>query len=135
MRRTGIRYKCFATIASAMSFLVFAVPILAQQEDLMAGRIAGEQSASANVNKTTWMLIGCIGGLLGVIIAYVYEPSPPAVQLLGKSPEYVAAFTDAYKAAGKNVQTKNAWLGCFIGTGISTALYILGAVAAASSAD
>lgn len=129
-----LKNKVFVAIAFVMAFVVFATPILAQQGEIMAGRMAGEQAARANVNGTTWLAIGCIGGLLGVIIAYVYEPSPSATMLLGKSPEYVASYTDAYKMTAKKVQTGKAWTGCIVFTLAYTALYVL-AIAAAEETD
>ena len=45
VKRAGIKYRCFAVFAVVMSLMVFAMPILAQQDEFMAGRIAGEQAA------------------------------------------------------------------------------------------
>jgi hypothetical protein len=129
MMKKVLKQKFFVTIAAVMSFVVFVTPILAQQDDFMAGRIAGEQSARANTSGMAWMAIGCIGGLLGVIVAYVYEPNPSITMLLGKSPEYVAAYTDAYKSAAKNTQTSKAWVGCIASTLLSV-VYIVLVVAA-----
>jgi hypothetical protein len=41
MRRVCSGSKYFAAIAAVMSFMFFAVPILAQQDEMMAGRMAG----------------------------------------------------------------------------------------------
>ncbi|MDQ1329341.1 MAG: hypothetical protein QG641_2630 [Candidatus Poribacteria bacterium] len=125
------KHKSFVAIAVVMSFVMFATPILAQQGEIMAGRMAGEMAARSEVNSMMWMAIGCIGGLLGVIIAYVYEPSPSATQLLGKSPEYVASYSDAYKSVAKRTQASKAWIGC-IASGI---LYIVYAVIVVAAAD
>ena len=51
-------------------------------------------------------------GIIGVIGAEVYKPSPPAAQLVGKSPEYVVAYTHAYKAKTRNLQLSAAVPGC-----------------------
>jgi len=127
-----LKSKVFISIAILLVFVVFATPILAQQGEIMAGRMAGEQAAKANVNGTMWLAVGCIGGLLGVIIAYIYEPSPSSTMLLGKSPEYVAAYSDAYKMTAKKTQTNKAWTGCIVFTLVYTAVYVL-AIAAANS--
>jgi hypothetical protein len=128
MKRAGLKRKCFAAIAVVMSFMVFAVPILAQQNDLEIGRMAGEQAARANVNGTLWLAAGCVS-IFGIILAYLVEPSPPATALLGKSPEYVAAYTDAYKMTAKSIQTSKAWTGCIVGTLAYIALGVLAALA------
>jgi len=117
MKQTGLKYKCFIITAIVMSLMIFAVPILAQQSEMMAGRMAGEQAARASVNGMLWFLVGCTGSVIGLVLAYYLEPSPSATQLLGKSPEYAAAFTDAYKATAKSIQTRNAWTGCIV-TGV-----------------
>lgn len=135
MRQTGLKYRCFMIIAVVMSFMVFAMPILAQEEEIMAGRMAGEQAARANVNGTLWFVAGCFGTWLGVIAAYVYQPTPPATQLLGKTPEYVAAYTDAYKAAAKQAQTSKAWMGCIANVVVSVVVGVLYAAANADSGD
>ena len=130
MKRTGIKYRCFAAAAAVMSLMVFAMPILAQQDEFLAGRIAGEQSARANVNGTLWLGAGCLFGLVALIVAYVYEPSPSATLLLGKSPEYVAAYTDSYKQTAKKVQSNKALTGCVVGTIATIGLYALAFAAA-----
>ncbi|MGB9595139.1 MAG: hypothetical protein ACPL7B_02560 [Candidatus Poribacteria bacterium] len=124
--------KVLTTITIVMAFLILVTPILAMQDDFTAGRLAGEQAGKSRTNGVAWMAIGCLGGLLGVIIAYLYEPSPPASLLLGKSPEYVAAFTDAYKDGAKSVQAKNAWTGCIVST-LLYVVYVVLVVAAAES--
>ena len=125
MKRTGSKRKYFLAIAAVMSLMVFAVPILAQMDDMTAGRIAGTQAARASANGTMWLAIGCVGGLIGVVVAYVVEPQPSATMLLGKSPEYVAAYTDAYRVTGKSVQTGKAWTGCIVGTVIVVVANVL----------
>lgn len=110
-------------VSVLMSVLIFAMPILAQQTEIMKGKADGEQMGKSSVNGFMWMAIGCVAGLLGVIIAYIYEPNPPATMLLGKSPEYVASFTDAYKASAKSSQTKNAWIGCLLSGALSILYY------------
>ena len=129
MRRSGLEHKYLMVVAVVMSFMVLAVPTMAQIDDITAGRLAGSQEARANTNGTLWLAIGCIGGLVGVVVAYVVEPQPSATMLLGKSPEYVAAYTDAYRVTGKSVQTGKAWTGCIIGALISIGLAVLEAVA------
>ena len=130
MRRADSRCRYFVVIAAVVSFMVFAVPVLAQMDDITAGRVAGAQAARASTNGTLWLAIGCIGGLIGVVVAYVVEPQPSATMLLGKSPEYVAAYTDAYRATGKSVQTSKAWTGCIVWTAVVVAANVLAAVAA-----
>jgi hypothetical protein len=78
--------------------------------------------AQADTNGTLWFFVGCLG-LIGILIAYVAEPTPPPARLLGKSPEYVANYANAYKSAGKSAQGKQAIIGCAVGTAIAVAIY------------
>ena len=120
MKRVDLKHKYFAFIAVVTSFMVFAMPILAQVDEFTAGRMAGEQAARAAVNGSMWLAIGCLGWLPGLVVAYVYQPVPPATQLLGKSPEFVASYTDAYKATAKRTQVSKAWMGCIASTIITS---------------
>jgi len=119
-------------LAIAMSLIVFATPILAQQGEIMKGRMDGEQAARSNVNGTLWLAVGCVGCVVGLAMAYIYEPNPSATLLLGKSPEYVAAYTDGYKSAAKSVQTNRAWIGCVV-NGLAWIAYFVLVTAAADT--
>lgn len=115
--------RCFSSVVILMTFLIFSAPfvVLAQQAEMAEARMAAENDAKMDVNGTLWFVGGCLGWviLLGGIItigaAYTVQPSPPASRLIGKSPEYVAFYTDAYKAKAKSIQTSKAWTGCVVG--------------------
>ncbi len=113
---------------------VYPEKLMAQTKDAC---VQAQMDAERDVNGTMWLAIGCIGGIIGFAIAYIVEPSPPAGRLLGKSPEYVASYTNCYKAAGKKIQQDKALLGCIIGTAISLGAccvwYIMWGAAAAAS--
>ena len=53
---------------------------------------------------------GCIGFTAGVVVSfsavYRYPPDPPPERLLGKSPEYVEFYTDAYRSKARSLRTK-----------------------------
>ena len=104
-------------LALLMAILTFSMPFVtfAQQNSLQAEAIvAGERDAQADVNTGLWFLAGCCGTAVGVIVAYAVEPVPPATRLLGKSPEYVAFYTDAYTAKAKSLQANSALGGCVV---------------------
>ena len=126
----------FHFFALVMAVLTFSMPIvtLAQQGSLAAEAVAAaEADAEADVNKPLWFAAGCVAPGLGTIASYVVEPTPPAGRLMGKSPEYVASYTDAYKAKSKSIQTRTALIGCAVGCGVSAAAYILVVGAALAS--
>ena len=84
-------------------------------------RMDGEQDAESDVSKILWIVVGFFISLIGVLIAYVYQPSPPATRLYEKSQEYVMFYTEAYKNKARSLQLTNT----LIGLGISFAVGIL----------
>ena len=123
-------------LALLMAVLTFSMPFVtfAQQNSLQAEAIvAAERDAQADVNTGLWFVGGCLGGVIGIIIAYAVEPAPPATRLLGKPPEYVAFYTDAYTAKAKSLQTNSALGGCVVNV-LATAVLFM-AAAAAEAAD
>ena len=77
-----------------------------QQQDpsLVDAQLRGEQDAESDAKTVKWFFIGFFGGILGILIASVYEPSPPHSRLLGKPPEYIILYTDRYKAKSQRTQ-------------------------------
>ena len=71
-----------------------------------------EKDVEAYINKPMWFIIGCMFPAIGLVGPYVYKPSPPAGALIGKSPAYVAYYTDAYKSKMEKQQFRYALNGC-----------------------
>jgi hypothetical protein len=71
-----------------------------------AARAAMEatQDAQADSNGVMWFFAGCLLGIIGVVIAAVVDPYPPAARMLGKSPEYMAIYTSTYRSVGHSAQ-------------------------------
>jgi hypothetical protein len=84
-----------------------------------------DAKADIKAKAGTWFVVGCLLGLVGWLIAYIVEPNPPATRLLGKSADYVAVYTDAYKKAGKSAQATRALGGCIVGEAASILLYAI----------
>jgi len=114
-----------------MALLILAVPILAQQAENAA--LLAQEQARRDVSGTTWFIIGFFLGIVGYALAYLIVPNPPSSTLVGKSPEYVATYSDAYREEGKRIQTSKALIGCLVNTGIWVALYALVIAAAATT--
>ena len=92
-----------------MPFVTFA-----QQNALQAKAIVdAEKDAAINVDTTRWFWRGCFGGVSA--LTQIYQPSLPALRLLGKSPEYTAYYTDAYKAKATELQSTAVKNGCTTG--------------------
>ena len=128
--------SAFHVLVFVMAVLTFSMPFItfAQQNSGQAEAIAAaEADAEARINTTVWRLLGCAGGLITVAATYFYEPPPPAGALLGKSPEYVTYYTDAYKQKSKNLQFRGAIEGCVAGGCLGSALSFAIIVAAVGS--
>ena len=125
----------FKILALLMAVLTFSMPFVTfaqQNSSQMEVVIAAERDAQGDVNTGLWFLGGCLGGVVGVIVAYAVEPTPPATRLLGKSPEYVAFYSDAYREKTKKLRTNSALGGCAV-YGFITTVFVLAAVAAQAS--
>ena len=77
-------------------------------------------------------ILGCIGFAVGVSapfigIYYNYQGSPPPERLLGKSPEYVEAYTNAYKVKARSLRTSMAVAGAATAGG-GLGLYLFGSI-------
>lgn len=77
-------------------------------------QLRAEQDAESDAKKISWFFIGLLGNILGVLIASIYEPAPRASQLLGKSPEEAAVYTDSYKAKSRSIQLRLSLIGLLI---------------------
>jgi hypothetical protein len=83
------------------------------------------QDAQADENGTLWFFAGCILGLIGVVIAAVAEPSPPPARLMGKSPEYLAIYTQTYKSEGKSAQLRSSLWGVGTTVVVFVVIYVI----------
>ena len=86
-----------------------------QQHPIAAeAHLTAEQDAESDAKKIRWFFIGFFGNIVGVLIASIYEPMPPASRLLEKSSEDAALYTDSYKAKSRSVQTRQSVIGLIV---------------------
>ena len=106
------RGSIFHTLVFVMVVLIFSISFVtfAQQDsERVEAIIAAEQDAKATVNQDSWLFYGCC--LIGVIAADKTPQLPPE-RFVGKSPEYVEAYTQAYEKKVQNLQRSAATPGC-----------------------
>jgi hypothetical protein len=89
--------------------------------------------AHADTNGTLWYFAGCLLGVIGILIAYVSEPTPPPARMMGKSPEYLAIYTNTYKAEAKSIQGRSAVYGALTTVAVVVVIYIIVIVAVVHS--
>ncbi len=67
------------------------------------------------------LVLSCCAATYGIsalttVFALIHSPVPPADRLLGKSPEWVNAYTQAYQKGMKRSRVDASVAGCFVGT-------------------
>ncbi|MCG9134114.1 hypothetical protein J5I95_20835 [Candidatus Poribacteria bacterium] len=82
---------------------------------------ADAKSDLDNTQRVMWCLAGVGCSVFTVGTAALMDPNPPTRRLLGKSPEYVAIYTDTYTKEMRTSRLSLAGAGCLV----SVALYWL----------
>jgi hypothetical protein len=123
------------SLSLLIAFTLVMLPAVISAQDNGDGDIEEKQEnpciqayldAERETRDILWLGAGCLLGCLGIGAAYLIEPSPSTMNLLGKSPEYVAAYTDCYTNKGRSIQTNKALIGCIVGTLLWSAVSIGG---------
>jgi hypothetical protein len=83
------------------------------------------QDAQADTNGVLWFFAGCLLGLIGVVIAAVADPTPPPARMMGKSPEYLAVYTNTYKSVGHSAQLHSALWGLGTAVVVVVVIYVI----------
>ncbi len=87
--------------------------------------IDAEQDAKSDVNMILWMAVGFALNVAGILIAYIYQQSPPATRTFEKSHEYVLFYTEAYKVKLRSLQVKYSVIGLLVTAGSAFILFII----------
>jgi hypothetical protein len=105
----------------SLALVIFSLPMLAEiaLSQVQGAVIEAEAQADRDTSKMLWFAVGCLGNIVGIAIASFIEAKAPQTALLGKSPEYVASYSDAYSRRCKSIRTKYGLYGC----GTSIVLY------------
>ena len=72
----------------------------------------------------TSIAFGCLGGSVLIAASQVVSADPPISRLMGKSPDYVIAYTNTYKKEIKTERLIHTSLGCVGGSAIAAWLAI-----------
>ena len=118
----------------AVGFCGSATPIVLLSAVLLGDAI-WDTSYADSLMAYSCVLYG-IGGLLTIGAALTHAPEPPAQRLLGKSPDWVNAYTEAYQKSIKRYNAIATFEGCVAGTVIPViVLYPIVVSAAGSTPD
>ncbi|MHB1846864.1 MAG: hypothetical protein ACYCWW_18745 [Deltaproteobacteria bacterium] len=85
---------------------------MGQMQDVGTAVQDGKNDADTQISGALWFGAGCLLTWVGIILGYVLTPTPDGSRMIGKSPSYVAAYTDAYQNEGKSFQGIHAVYGC-----------------------
>jgi hypothetical protein len=81
------------------------------------GKLKGESDSKG---QPLWFLAGLGCGIIGVGVAFLVKPNPPASSLLGQSSDYVLGYSEGYRNKGRE---KNTTYAC-IGWGVWIVIYV-----------
>jgi len=77
----------------AAGILLAGTPVFAEETDASMGTTQGKADARAN---GWWFLSGLLLPGVGIILPWLFAPSVPSDNLIGKSEEYVASYQKAF---------------------------------------
>ena len=87
--------------------------------------IAAEQDANTDANKILWIIAGIFANVIGLLIAYIYQPTPPLSRLFEKSETYKMFYTDSYKTKIRKIQFINALIGLSILISVYVIIFVV----------
>ena len=105
--------------------MIFSLPLVVRAQEFSARDQAildAEQDAEAVFDERLWYFAGCFFNFGGYFVAQTYYAPVPAVALLGHPPEYVAFYTDTYRAKSKELRSSAAFMGCIHGAVVQACL-------------
>ena len=132
-------FHIFVVLTVVLTFSTSFGTLAQENLESIEAEIAATRDAEADVKKLWWFGAGCllfvasirfvsalesspyaeeivIGlSVAGIAGSYFYRPDPPIERFLGKSPEYVAFYTDAYKVKRGKLQATWTTIGCASG--------------------
>jgi hypothetical protein len=92
--------------------------------DIAQAQVDAHADAVSNLSGVLWFFAGFFLSWIGIILGYLLTPSPDGARLVGKSPAYVQAYTDAYGSAGRAFQGIHAVYGC-VTSGVIWIIFII----------
>ena len=118
----------FRVLILFTTVMIFSLPLVARTQDSVHEKAIfdGTQAAESVFNERLWYLTGCFFSFGGYLFAQTYYAPVPTVALLGRSPEYVAIYTDVYRAKSKGLRSEAALTGCIHGAVAQACLPVIG---------
>ena len=118
----------FHTLVIFMALLMLVMPqiVIAQEaSEIQQATEDARRDSRLNVSPFAWGAAGFVCGCFAPAYAFLSTPAVPVGALLGKSPEYVNAYTAVYQENAKRQRIQAAVIGCAVGGAVSTAYYYM----------
>lgn len=97
---------------------------ISDNDELIQAKANAEADAERDANKPLWLAGGCLFSVFTVGLAYGIHPLPRTERLIGKSPDYVWAYTQVYKENRRDLQIRYSMIGCGI-SGVTFAIAMI----------
>jgi hypothetical protein len=115
-----------SVLAAAQDLVPNASTQPPQASDAAVARADAQSDAKGDVSRTGWILFGVFGQWIAPVVAYTVPHDPPAMRLIGKTPEYTAAYVQEWKHRSKAQRVKHAWIGFGLTLGAAIAICTVG---------
>ena len=113
------RHSRFCVLLLLTVVMSLSIPHLTQAQPSSVKNQAildAQRDAQAAFDERLWFYYGCIFTVVGYFSSELYYAPVPSVPLLGRSPEYVAYYTDTYRAKSRELRSEAAFRGCLQGS-------------------
>ena len=111
-------------ISILMISLFLCSTVSATELDVMVtqqqARLDAEIHVIRDVKSLRWGLGGFLCSFFALGASVAYAPTVPTANLMGKSPDYIISYTDAYRSAMKRKNITAASIGCLVNVSIIT---------------
>ena len=111
-----------------MMFLFLCSPVFAVETNVTVieqqARLDADIDVIRDARSLEWGLGGALCGFFALGASVAYAPTVPTANLMGKSPEYIIAYTDAYRSAMKRKNIMAAGVGCLVNVSVSAVLFL-----------
>ena len=107
-------------LCSTMTAIEANVPVIQQQ-----ARLDAELDVARDAKTVQWGLGGVFCGFFALGASVAHTPTVPTANLMGKSPEYIVSYTEAYNTAMKRKNITAAGTGCLVNVSVWTVVFLL----------
>ena len=107
-------------LCSTLAAIEANVTVIEQQ-----ARLNAEMDVARDANPYRWGFGGVLCGTFTLGLSVGHTPTVPTANLMGKSPEYVVSYTDAYRSTMKRKNITAAGIGCLVNVSVSAVLFLL----------